>query len=306
MIDHSNFDRVFGSLNPFPYNRTFIQEADAYRRSFEGVLFIDRVLTALGHSKARTMYPPKSDNNLRQLHEQITASNAIATHHKLSVLYYLLLDIDDLSGNDSSKADTFASRSGLPAKYQIFMKGLWYMDRHAFALALEYLAHPSLLPEFADDIIIVLVRHASKDGDYTLPLAYWHTVQPVLKSPTALDLLFDALSRSNVSEALQFSRARPEATREQLFQRLVLSVLDGASSEESADRASELASLPFDAAEEEWFKECLRSGEGKRLKTARDTLLMRRIAMGEVASAGEKGTWGVVMEGFKVGNGGRA
>lgn len=53
MIDYSNFDRVFGSLNPYPYNRTFIQEADTYRRSFEGALFVDRVLAALGHSKGK-------------------------------------------------------------------------------------------------------------------------------------------------------------------------------------------------------------------------------------------------------------
>jgi hypothetical protein len=256
---------------------------------------------------ARSLYPPKSDTALRQLHEQITTSTSIATHHKLSVLYYLLLDVDDLTpGNkEPSKAEKFASRSGLPTKYQIFMKGLWYMDRHAFALALEYLAHPSLLPEFADDIVIVLVRHASKDGDYTLPLAYWHTVQPVLKNPVAVELLFDALSKSSVSEALQFSRTKPESTREQLFRRLVLNVLGDARNQDSAERASELVSLPFDATEEDLFRECLSGGDSKKLKIARDTLLIRRIATAEVMPAGEKGTWGIVMEGFKVGSGGR-
>jgi hypothetical protein len=265
-------------------------------------------MTLIG-TPARSLYPPKSDATLRQLHHQITASTNIATHHKLSVLYYILLDIDDLlSGkNDSSKADTFAERSGLPSKYQIFMKGLWYMDRHAFTLALDYLAHPSLLPEFADDIVIILVKHASKDGDYTLPLAYWHTVQPVLKNPTAVELLFDALSRSSVSEALQFSRTKPEAAREQLFQRLVRNVLGDARNDDSAERASELASLPFNPIEDGWFRDYLSSGDGKRLKVARDTLLMRRIATGEGGGvpAGDKGTWSVVMEGFKTGSGGR-
>ncbi|KAH8668761.1 nuclear pore complex assembly-domain-containing protein [Xylariales sp. PMI_506] len=313
MIDYSSFDRVFGALSPFPYNRNFIQEAEAHRRNFDGALFIDRVLAALGHSKARSHYPPKSDAALRQLHEQIINSNTIATHHKLSVLYYLLLDIDDLSTANqksssalSAKAESFAARSGLPAKYQIFIKGLWYMDRYEFSLALEFLAHPSLLPEFADDIIIVLVKHASKDGDYTLPLAYWHTVQPVLKNPTAVELLFEALSRSNVSAALQFSRSKPEGTREKLFQRMILSVLGNDRSEDSADRAAELASLSLDSTEEAWFNEILSSGEGKRLKVARDTLLVRRIALGEsTPTGGEKGTWGVVMEAFKVGSGGR-
>jgi hypothetical protein len=53
MIDYSDFDRVFGTLHPFPYNRTSIQEVETYRRDFEGALFVDRVLAALGHSKGK-------------------------------------------------------------------------------------------------------------------------------------------------------------------------------------------------------------------------------------------------------------
>lgn len=209
--------------------------------------------------------------------------------------------------DDVSKADQFASRSGLPSKYQLLIKGLWYFDRQSFALGLEYLTHPSLSPEFADDIITILVRQAGKDGDYTLPLAYWHTVQPVLKSEKAVELLFEALVHSDVGEALRFSRTKPEAQREGLFRRLIVGVLEGSRSEEGAERAGELASLPYEAKEEEWFTDCLSGGEGKRLKVAKDTLLIHRVALGEpVSTSGEKGTWGVVMEAFKVGSGGRA
>ncbi|KAK6067159.1 nuclear pore assembly complex assembly domain-containing protein [Seiridium cupressi] len=310
MIDYGNFDRVFSPLNPFPYNRTFIQEAESYRRSFEGALFIDKVLAALGLQKVRGLYPPKSESALRQLHEQISTSTNIAAHHKLSILYYLLLDIDDLSPshnrNDTSKADHFANRSGLSTKYQLLIKGLWYFDRQSFALGLEYLTHPSLTPEFADDIVIVLVNQASKDGDYTLPLAYWHTVQPVLKSERSVELLFESFVQSNVGEALRYSRTKPEAQREGLFRRLIVGVLGTSRSDEAAERAGELASLPFDGREEEWFRDCLSTGEGKRLKVAKDTLLMRRVALGEpISTVGEKGTWGVVMEAFKIGSGGR-
>jgi hypothetical protein len=267
-----------------------------------GSFFSDTRITA------RALYPPKSDSTLRQLHQQIVTSNSIAAHHKLSILYYLLLDIDDLTGADNnSKAEAFASRSGLSSKYQILMRGLWYMDRHAFALALEYLTHPSLLPEFADDIVVALVRRvASKDRDYTLPLAYWHTVQPVLKTPAAVEMLFDALAHAEPHEALRFSRAKPDATREQLFRRLVVTVLSGAGTDEVAEHASELASLPLDPIEERWFVDCLSRGEGKGFKAARDTLLMRRIALGEgLPTGGERGTWSVVMEAFKIGSGGR-
>ncbi|KAK8087717.1 hypothetical protein PG997_002678 [Apiospora hydei] len=300
MIDYTNFDRVFGSMDGFPYGRKALQEADNHRRTLGGVLFIDKVLAALGFAKASKMYPPKSEAVLRDLHEQITKSGSIEDHHKLSVIFYILLDFDE------DQADSFAHRAGVPTKYQIFMRGLWNMDHQAYAVALEHLAHPSLQAEFADDIVTTLVRHGSPDEDYTLPLAYFHTVQPVLKSLLAIELLFDAMVRSNVSEALAFSRTRPDAMREQLFQRLVADVLDERRGAETAERACELAALPFDAVEEGWFTTFLTTGAGKKLKVAKDTLMMRQIAVGQVSSAGEKGSWGTVMEGFKVGSGGRA
>jgi hypothetical protein len=185
------------------------------------------------------------------------------------------------------------------------MKGLWLMDAQNFEVALEHLTHPSLISDFADDIITVLVHHA-KDGDYTLPLAYYHTVQPSIQSSSAFQLLFDAIARSSVIEAFEFSRSHADYMRRQLFQKLVLVVLESGHNEETATRAFELTNLPFDADEERWFAECLESGEGKRLKAAKDTLLMRRIATGHTAAAGEKGTWAIVFEGVKTGSGGRA
>ena len=58
----------------------------------------------------------------------------MSIHHKLSVFYYLLLDFDEGLGlqGRSSAADSFATRSGVPDKYQIFMQGLRHMDRHEF------------------------------------------------------------------------------------------------------------------------------------------------------------------------------
>ncbi|KAI0008252.1 nuclear pore complex assembly-domain-containing protein [Xylariaceae sp. FL0662B] len=310
MPDLFQFERVFGSLDPFPYDRAFIQKVDSRRRLLEGSLFIDRVLKALNLAKATSNYPPKNEAVLRQLHDQICESKLIAYHHKLSIIYYLLLDIDELVPksntlrNLDSKADSFASRAGIPPKYQTMMRGLWYMDAKEFEVALQYLTHPSLQPDFVDDIITILVRNAV-NGDFTLPLAYYHTVQPIVQSSPALELLFDALARTNVVEAFRFSRSHADFMRRQLFQKLVLSVLASPRNDESAERAFELSSLPLDAQEERWLEECLQSGEGKRLAVAKDTLIMRRIATGKGGLGGEKGTWGVVLEGFKTGSGGR-
>ncbi|KAI1385992.1 nuclear pore complex assembly-domain-containing protein [Hypoxylon trugodes] len=303
MLQPSEFDRFFGTLNPFPYDRPAIQQVEASRRSLEGSLFIDRVLKALNLSRTTSHYPPKNKEALRQLYIQICESRSATIHHKISVVFYLLLDID--ARNDTQQAESFAQRASMPNKYRIFMKGLWEMDAQHFDVALQYLTHPSLEPDFVDDIITVLIRHA-KNGDYTLPLAYYHSVQPIIQSSTALELLFGALAKSSVIDAFQFTRSHSDIMRHQLFQRLVLSVLESPRNDESAERARDLTSLPFDAEEEEWFKECLESGEGKRLATAKDTLLMRKIATGHVGSGGEAGTWAVVLEGFKTGSGGRA
>ena len=50
MFDYKNFTHVFGNVAPFP-DRAFHQETESFRRSYEGILFIDRVLKALGVTK---------------------------------------------------------------------------------------------------------------------------------------------------------------------------------------------------------------------------------------------------------------
>ncbi|KAI0427162.1 nuclear pore complex assembly-domain-containing protein [Xylaria sp. FL1042] len=302
--DYLSFTRLFGFLDTFPYSRTVILSIEATRRSFDGSLFIDRVLKALNLGQAVNHYPPKNEAALRQLHQHICdASNNISTLHRHSIIYYLYLDINGRCGGPES-AERFAKFANIPERYQTFMRGLWLMDTRSFERALEHLTHPSLISDFADDIITVLVRLA-RDGDYTLPLAYYHTVQPSIQSSAAFEALFDAVAHSSVIAAFEFARSHADYMRRPLFQRLVLVVLNSGRGEEAAERAFELTSLPLDADEEQWFKECLESNEAKRLKNAKDTLLMRRIVTGNGVGGGEKGSWATVLEGFKTGSGGR-
>lgn len=127
--------------------------------------------------------------------------------------------------------------------------------------------------------MVVLIRHAAAD-DYSLPLAYYHTTQPVFKTAEALELLFGALARTSVTEALYMSRRYPEHARQQLFERLVASVLDPSPADQAALRGKELASMPLDAAEEKWLQEYLAVGDGKKSKNARVVAQMRQIVTG--------------------------
>lgn len=57
----------------------------------------------------------------------------MSTHHKLSLFYYVLLDFDSSNGPPYASQE-FVAASGIPANYQLFMQGLWYMDRLEFAV----------------------------------------------------------------------------------------------------------------------------------------------------------------------------
>ncbi|CAI4215578.1 unnamed protein product [Parascedosporium putredinis] len=301
-FDYRDFSHVFGKARPFP-NRDFFQETETVRRKFDGALFIDRVLKALGVGKAK-IYPAKTENTLKALHQQVCEAN-MTMHHRLSIFYYVLLDFD-YANKRSDYSEDFAAVSGVPKKYQIFMKGLWLLDRHEFKAALEYISHPSLMPDFADDIIIAFARHSD---DPSLALSYFHTVQPVLKTPQALTLVFDAMADSSVAQAFHYSRTYPEHTRQLLFQRLITSVLDSPAGDEAGQRGLELISLALDADEEAWFEEYLTTDLAKH-KRARDTLVMRRIVTGKLEEAvtqkGLGGQWASILEGMRQGLGNRA
>ncbi|KAF5977742.1 nuclear pore complex assembly [Fusarium coicis] len=304
MFDYINLHDVFAEGLANPYDRETQRDIEHSRKEFDGALFIDRVLRAVGITKAK-IYPPKTDNALKQLHQQICEST-MSMQHKFSIFYYILLDFDLTAGREIV-SDAFVDASGMPKKYQIFMKGLWYLDRQEYSRALEYISHPSLIPDFADDIMTVLVQSA-RDGDYSIALSYFYTVQPKLKTSAALELLFGAMAKTNISEALFYSRTRSPHTREMLFRQLIASVLDSPH-DELSERASQLTFLPFDKSEEAWFEECLLHGNGKTHKKAKDTLVMRKIAcdqFSDVTKIRHGGQWSGILEGIKGGINGHA
>lgn len=93
---------------------------------------------------ATKQYPPKSNGDLRNLHKTIVESSG-ADHHKISVLYYILLDFDAPTGR-RLHSTAFEENSFLPQKYQIYMKGLWHLDR----LELEVSPLSTPVPHEAD------------------------------------------------------------------------------------------------------------------------------------------------------------
>ncbi len=148
MFNYHDFDDIFDFDSNYSYDSAVVEAIESHRKRLEG-LFIDKVLKLLDIKRrmcsanslrmqlmfvvnlvAAKFYPPKSNGDLRSLHEIISAAKS-ADHTKLSILYYLLLDCNATMGQQAY-SDSFEEKSCLPKRYQIFMKGLWHMDRLEF------------------------------------------------------------------------------------------------------------------------------------------------------------------------------
>lgn len=64
-------------------------------------------------------------------------------------------------------------------------------------------------------------------------------------------------------------------------------ILGSSSGKQRSDRAIELIGLPFDQEEQSWFQQHLLDGKGKALFGAKDTVIMRYMALGELQAARE-------------------
>ena len=51
MLDYTRYTEVFPAGTQLPYDKKLQQQIEAHRKAFDGTLFIDRVLTALGITK---------------------------------------------------------------------------------------------------------------------------------------------------------------------------------------------------------------------------------------------------------------
>ncbi|KAF2144504.1 uncharacterized protein K452DRAFT_245384 [Aplosporella prunicola CBS 121167] len=281
MLDVNDFEAVFSFDPNYTYSQTTITSINSNRRTLGGTLFFDKLLAQL-HIKSGHLYPPHKNADLRDLHERIVTA-PIADHHKQSVLFYILRDC---RAPDAAldPADSFAKSCYLPQKYWVVVEGLWEMDHLQFRPAMESLTHPSLLPTFPAEVLLTLLEHV-QESDRDLPLAYYNCVQPPLTTPALQTSYFRYLAGLSVTEAYAFLQAQPSQTQKNLLQILISETLSFVPLSERAERSVELIDLPFTDEEEEWFEDYLLAGKGRTLHGARDTVVMRRIAVGKYADA---------------------
>lgn len=64
MLDFSQFSAAFPADGPKPYDQSGVREIETFRKALDGVLFIDRVLKALGITESAQ---PPHHHHVRQL-----------------------------------------------------------------------------------------------------------------------------------------------------------------------------------------------------------------------------------------------
>lgn len=173
------------------------------------------------------------------------------------------------------------------------------------------MTEPTLISTYPEEILLSLCRHAPQN-DYSLPLAYYHTVLPEITSEEVLEALFLALCQSSITEAFFFSRKQNEATHHKLLQKLTQFVHTDSNDELKAIRGVTFISLPLNETEDNWVTEYLKDGQGKKLPRAKDTLIMRGLTKGDLRvledDAEKKGAekingvnWALLKEGLRRG-----
>ncbi|KAF2176344.1 hypothetical protein K469DRAFT_678690 [Zopfia rhizophila CBS 207.26] len=317
MLDIDDFDAVFrGNI----YSKGLIDEIEGNRFLLGGKLFFDRLLELL-QIKVQRLYPPKSDQQLRELHQRIVNAPT-ALHNKHCLLFYVLRDFTNSYHEHTEISAVFGGLIHLEKRFWTFLEGLWALDHLNLETAVGYLTHPTIIPTFPDEIILALLKHKPRDitdDDHILPMAYYNSAKPPLDNEEAKKEFVKYMANRNVTETFYWIRARQEYERRHLFEILVEETLDRYTSdklEERSARATELVGLPFDEEEERWFEEFLTEGKCRNINGARDTIMVRRIATGRLKDAANDGklrgkkwdrvNWDILKDGIKSGLGPRS
>ncbi|EXJ94809.1 hypothetical protein A1O1_03207 [Capronia coronata CBS 617.96] len=274
MLDWQDFDAVFQQKPDYAYDQKSIEAIHKHRKELGDQLFFDRIWKNIGLTPSRNNYPPRSNQDLRNLWSKIVQVS-IQDEQRIALLYYILRDCRQLPNADTN----FARRTYLPPKWQLLVAGLWELDHAQFSRALEFLTDPSLTPTFSDEILLALLRHPKCDS--SLATAYYVAASPPLQNQETREAYFQLLLANNLVEAYYFSQKQDDLRHKSLFEQLIVSVHREKEGDDRAEHAALLVGLPLTTEEEIWFEHCLLQGAAAKYPGAKDSVMARRIATGK-------------------------
>ncbi|KAF2737969.1 hypothetical protein EJ04DRAFT_550232 [Polyplosphaeria fusca] len=298
MLDIEEFEAVFPE--GAEYTQRQLGEIKSHQSALGGKTFFERLLDTL-QIKGRKIYPPRNKQQLQELHERI-ANAPIALHYKHCLFFYLLKDLSPTYHEQTELATAFAAQVHLEKRFWTFIEGLWALDQLQLETAVGNLTHPSIIPTFPDEIMLALLnpRNITPDttnAEYILPMAYYNCAKPPLTNDEAKIEFVRYMADRNVTETFYWIRGRPEYEHKQLLEILVEETLEhrsrtwtSAQTEEysSEKRAMEFVTLAMDEDEQKWVESFLTEGKGRNFRTAKDTVLLRKIATGRYDEAADE------------------
>ncbi|EMD68762.1 hypothetical protein COCSADRAFT_109659 [Bipolaris sorokiniana ND90Pr] len=295
MLDVEDFDAVYRGLN---YNEGLVQEIQSYRTALGGRTYFERLLVLL-QIKGSKLYPPKSPQQLQDLHQRIVSAET-TLHNKHCLVFYLLKDLSPQHHDTTELSEAFAKEVHLEKRFWTFVEGLWFLDHLQFSTAVGHLTHPSIIPTFPDEIMHTLLTGGDKlsslgmgggPKDDVLALAYYNCVKPPLEDEKTRVEFAKYLAGRNVTDMYDWIHNRPEFEQKPLLEILIEETLDHNAWADRSEhdvytrdaKAYELVSLPFSEEEEEFIERFLTEGRGRTFPNAQDLVMMRRISTGKLA-----------------------
>ncbi|GAC96890.1 hypothetical protein PHSY_004474 [Pseudozyma hubeiensis SY62] len=139
----------------------------AQRRSivYGGSLFFDELLTFAGVDTS--LYPPRSQKQLSELLTAIFAAITLDYLKQLSLVYYLLLDLDAYSQrvsldqdvgpsltDSTSAAERFADTYVVLPQFTDAMQGYWLLDNDSYEQAIPLLAVADFVPKIVRTLFL--------------------------------------------------------------------------------------------------------------------------------------------------------
>ncbi len=118
-------------------------------------LFFDELLSFASVDPA--LYPPRSDDQLAALLRAIFDATSLDYLKQLSLVYYLLLDLDAFSqthGQNQGAADRFADTYVVLPQFTDAMNGYWLLDNDEYDRAIPFLAIADFIPKIVRTLFL--------------------------------------------------------------------------------------------------------------------------------------------------------
>ncbi|KAG4304570.1 hypothetical protein PORY_001963, partial [Pneumocystis oryctolagi] len=195
----SSFKSIYSqNSKDFPYNIQLLNTIKNFRKTYDGKLFFDLLLTEIaGISNSEKLYPPKTFSDLKKLYFAI--ENSESDELKKNCYHYYIL-------KDWNMGEKFSDDVFIPIVYRKLMDSYWYLDRMMFEDAFNSLCTPNLIPNFPEKILNAFYFLSGERGPH-MTVTYASLMSLPLDTDDKLDLYMSALIKVDVPSAYSFLKS---------------------------------------------------------------------------------------------------